>query len=144
MSRQDLFEVLLVSDKDVRHMDFQIKLLQLQDRGNYLIALTRGSLNVEGFEQLFRQIKDASLLPHCKILVDLADVVCHLDSVEIDRLVNGLSDFWFGENRVALISPSDVGQYDRLSNLRAGLSNRGFKVGVFVETKAAADWLAER
>jgi len=48
------------------------------------------------------------------------------------------------ENRVALISPSDVGQYDRPSNLRAGLSNRGFKVGVFVETKAAADWLAER
>ena len=133
-------------------MDFQIKLLQLQDRGNYIIALTRGSLNVEGFEQLFRQIKDASpALLHCKILVDLAEVVCHLDSAEISRLVNGLSDFWFGENRVALISPSvalispsDVGQYDRLSNLRAGLSNRGFKVGVFVETKAAADWLAER
>jgi len=125
-------------------MDFQIKLLQLQDRGNYLIALTRGSLNVEGFEQLFRQIKDATpALLHCKILVDLADAACRLDSTEIARLVSELSDFWLGENRVALISPPDIGQYDRLSDLRAGLSNRGFKVGVFVETKAAADWLAE-
>ena len=61
-----------------------------------------------------------------------------------DRLLNELSDFWFGENRVALISPSDVGQYNQLSSLRASLANRGFKVGVFVETKAAADWLAER
>jgi hypothetical protein len=126
-------------------MDFQIKLLQLQDRGNYLIALTRGSLDVEGFERLFRQIKDATpALLHYKILIDLADVACHLDPSEIDRLVAQLSDFWFGENRVALISPPDLGQYNRLSNLRAGLSNRGFKVGVFVETKAAADWLAER
>jgi|SRR5262250_1759543 len=125
-------------------MDFQIKLLQLQDRGNYLIALTRGSLDVEGFEQLFRQIKNAmpSLL-HCKILVDLADVACQLDSLQIDRLVDELSDFWLDEDRVALISPSDIGQYHRLSNLRARLSNRGFKFGVFVETKAAADWLTE-
>ena len=100
-------------------MDFQIKLLHLQDRGNYLIALTRGSLDVEGFEELFRQIKDAATtLLHYKILVDLADAACHLDSMEIDRLINELSDFWFGENRVALISPSDVGQYNRLSSLR--------------------------
>jgi len=125
-------------------MDFRIKLLQLQDQGNYLIALTRGSLDIKGFEQLFRQIRAASpALLHCKILVDLADVACHLDATEIDRLVTELSDFWLGENRVALISPADIGQYDRLSNLRAGLSHRGFEVGVFVETKAAADWLAE-
>jgi len=64
-------------------MDFRIKLVQLQDQGNYLIALTRGSLDIAGFEQLFRQIRAASpALLHCKILVDLADVAGHLDATE--------------------------------------------------------------
>src|SRR4029077_6436465 len=34
MSRQDLFEVLLIYERDPQPMDFRIKLLQLQDRGN--------------------------------------------------------------------------------------------------------------
>jgi len=126
-------------------MDYQIKVLHLQDRGNYLIALTRGLLDAGGFERLFRLIKDASEREtNCKILIDLADAICHFEPPDIERIVEDLNgDLQTRDHRVALISPADIGQYDQLSELRAGLAVCGLKIAVFTHTKAAADWLAE-
>lgn len=39
-------------------MDLEIKLLQLPDRGNHLIVIARGLIDMEGLEWIFRDCGD--------------------------------------------------------------------------------------
>ena len=71
-------------------MDFQIKLFSWPDRGNHLIMITRGILDVGGLEQVFREMATVTQsLLDCKVVIDLQDAVCNLGTTDIQAFANG-------------------------------------------------------
>ena len=126
-------------------MDFQIKLFSWPDRGNHLIMITRGILDVGGLEQVFREMATVTQsLLDCKVVIDLQDAVCNLGTIDIQAFANGRKPAaWSGKQKVAMLSPREVEQYDQLVLLTSGLSKQGFKIAVFYDSKAAVSWLAD-
>ena len=45
-------------------MDLQIKLFSGLDRGNHVITITRGSIDIEGFREIFRNVAEHNPLAH--------------------------------------------------------------------------------
>lgn len=125
-------------------MDFQVKLFNWQDHGNHLIILTRGVLDSGAFRLLFAEIEAATQhLSECKVLVDLSDSTCQIESAEIQGLVARLPlSRWPQNNKVAFVSASDIADYHRLFFLRTELAAQQLAVGVFRNSKVAIDWLA--
>jgi hypothetical protein len=126
-------------------MDFQIKLFSWPDRGNHLIMITRGVIDIKGFEQIFREVVTATQPLHdCKVVVDLQDTTCNLESADIQAFVHGAQpDLWPSTNRVAIVAPQEIDQYDHLFALTSGLAKRGLKIAVFYDSKPAVTWLAD-
>jgi hypothetical protein len=126
-------------------MDFQIKLFSWPERGNHLIMITRGVLDIGGLDQIFREVATVTQpLPDCNVVIDLQDAVCNLEAADIEAFVNGLKpNEWPISNKVAMVSPRDNEQYDWLFRLTSGVSKLGFKIAVFYDSKAAVSWLAE-
>lgn len=126
-------------------MDFQIKLFSWPDRGNHLIIITRGILDVGGLEQVFREVATVTQsLLDCKVVIDLQDAVCNLGTADIQAFANGRKPAaWSNKHKVAMLSPREVEQYDQLVLLTSGLSKQGFKIAVFYDSKAAVSWLAD-
>ena len=126
-------------------MDFQIKLFSWPDRGNHLIMITRGVLDIKGFDQIFQEVVTATeSLRDCKVVVDLQDAMCNLENADIRAFVDGVQlDLWPSTNRVAIVAPREIDQYDQLSMLTSGLSKRGLKIAVFYDSKPAVTWLAD-
>lgn len=126
-------------------MDFQIKLFSWPDRGNHLIIITRGILDVGGLEQVFREVATVTQsLLDCKVVIDLQDAVCNLGTADIQAFANGRKPAaWSNQHKVAMLSPREVEQYDQLVLLTSGLSKQGFKIAVFYDSKAAVSWLAD-
>jgi len=127
-------------------MTFQIKLFSWDDKGNHLIVLARGRMDIGAFRRLFGEIAAATRpLSDCKVLADLSDGTYELEAAEIDAFVGELPpDVWPRGNKVALVSGSNLDDYHRLYLLREALSTRGFSAGVFLDSKAAIEWLAGR
>ncbi|HEX5607307.1 MAG TPA: hypothetical protein VFY96_12370 [Candidatus Binatia bacterium] len=125
-------------------MNFQVKLFNWQDQGNHLIILGRGVLDSGAFRLLFDEIEAATQhLGECKVLVDLSDSACQIESSEIQGLVARLPlGCWPRNNKVAFVSASDIADYHRLFFLRTELAARDLAVGVFRNSKLAIDWLA--
>jgi hypothetical protein len=127
-------------------MDFQIKLFSWPDnRGNHLILIVRGIIDISGFEQIFREVASATqLLRDCKIVIDLQDAACSLETAAIPAFVDGMqTELWPPSNKVAIVAPRDIDQYDGLLALTSGLSKRDFKIAVFYDSKPAVTWLAD-
>jgi hypothetical protein len=126
-------------------MDFQIKLFSWPDRGNHLIMITRGVIDIKGFEQIFREVVTATQpLRDCKILIDLQDTAWNLESADIQAFVDGAQpDLWSSTNKIAIVAPREIDQYDQLFALSSGLGKRGLKIAVFYDSKPAVAWLAE-
>jgi len=126
-------------------MDFQIKLFSWPDRGNHLIMITRGMIDAKGFDQIFHQLLTATQsLRDCKVVVDLQDAMCNLRQTEIQTFVDGVElGGWPSTNRVAIVAPREIYQYDQLSALTNGLAKRGLKIAVFDDSKLAVTWLAD-
>jgi hypothetical protein len=126
-------------------MDFQIKLFSWPDRGNHLIMITRGVMDIKGFDQIFQQVLTATQsLRDCKIVVDLQDAMCNLENAEIQAFTDGVPlDRWPSTNRVAVVAPRENDQYDRLFALTNGLAKRGLKIAIFYDSKPAVAWLAD-
>ena len=97
-------------------MDFQIKLFSWPDRGNHLIMITRGIIDVKGFEQIFREVVTATQpLRDCKVVVDLQDTTCNLERADIQAFVDGAqADLWPSTNKVAIVARWEIDQYDNL------------------------------
>jgi hypothetical protein len=126
-------------------MDFQIKLFSWPDRGNHLIMITRGVIDIKGFEQIFQEVGTATQsLRDCKVVVDLQDTACNLESADIQAFVDGAQpDRWPSTNKVAIVAPREIDQYDHLFALTSGLAKRGLKIAVFYDSKPAVTWLAD-
>jgi len=127
-------------------MDFQIKLFSWPDnRGNHLIMITRGVLDIKGFEQIFQEVMTATEpLRDCKVVVDLQDTTCNLERADIQAFVDGVQpDLWPSTNRVAIVSPREIEQYEQLFVLTSGLAKHGLKIAVFYDSKPAVAWLAD-
>jgi hypothetical protein len=129
----------------VKIMDFQIKLFSWPDRGNHLILITRGVMDTKAFDQVFQEVHTATqALRDCKVVVDLQDAMCNLENTEIQAFVAGVElARWPSTNRVAMVAPREIGQYDQLSALTNGLAKRGLKIAVFDDSKLAVTWLAD-
>ena len=126
-------------------MDFQIKLFSWPDRGNHLIMITRGVLDIKGFEQIFREVVTATEpLRDCKVVVDLQDTTCNLERADIQAFVDGAQpNLWPSSIKVAIVAPREIDQYDNLFALTSGLAKRGLKVAAFHDSKPAVTWLAD-
>ncbi len=125
-------------------MDFQIKLFSWPERGNHLIMITRGLLDMGALEQIFQEVATVTQhLPDCKVVIDLQDAMCNLETTDIQAFVNGLKPDGWSSLKVAMLSPHEIEQYDQLFVLTSGLSKLGFKIAVFYDSKAAVSWLAD-
>jgi hypothetical protein len=126
-------------------MDFQIKLFSWPDRGNHLIIITRGVLDIKGIEQIFQEVVTATEpLRDCKVVVDLQDVTCNLERADIQAFVDGVRpELWPSTNKIAIVAPREIDQYDHLFALTSGLAKRGLKIAVFYDSKPAITWLAD-
>jgi hypothetical protein len=126
-------------------MDFQIKLFSWPDRGNHLVMITRGVMDINGFEQIFREVGTATQpLRDCKVVIDLQDAMCNVEDADIQALVDGVEpDLWPATNKVAIVSPREIEQYDQLLAITSGLAKRGLKIAVFYDSKPAVTWLAD-
>jgi len=107
--------------------------------------ITRGVLDIKGFDQIFQEVVTATeSLRDCKVVVDLQDAMCNLENADIRAFVDGVQlDLWPSTNRVAIVAPREIDQYDQLSMLTSGLSKRGLKIAVFYDSKPAVTWLAD-
>ena len=126
-------------------MDLQIKLFSGLDRGNHVIIITRGAVDIEGFREIFRNVVNTTRsLLDCKVLIDLQDATYNLEPGDIRAFAENLRpEYWPPTNRVALVSESDPQDYRQLCVLSTFLSNRAIKNAVFKDTKTAVSWLAE-
>jgi hypothetical protein len=126
-------------------MDFQVKLFSWPDRGNHLIMIARGVMEIRGFEQIFREVLTATqALRDCKVVIDLQDTACNLESADIRAFVEGGElDLWPSNNKMAIVSPHELEQHDQLATLASGLAKRGLKIAVFHDSKRAITWLAD-
>jgi hypothetical protein len=125
-------------------MDFQLKVFSWPDRGNHLIMIIRGVMDAGGFAEIAREVAKATQsLQDCKVLIDLQDTTCSFETKALQTLVDGLKpDLWPPSNRVAIVSPREIEQYEQLMMLTSGLSKRGFKSAVFYDSAAGINWLA--
>ncbi len=126
-------------------MDFQIKLFSWPDRGNHLIMITRGVMDIRGFEQMFQEVLTATgSLRSCKVVIDLQDASCNIEEADIQPFVKGVRlDLWPSTNKVAIVAPPEIDQYDQLSILTSGLAKRGLKIAMFDDSKPAVTWLTD-
>ena len=126
-------------------MDFQIKLFSWPDRGNHLIMITRGVLDIKGLDQIFQEVATATEpLGDCKIVVDLQDTTCNLADTDIQVFVEGFQPNRLpATNKVAIVAPREIDQYDQLFLLTSGLAKRGLQIAIFYNSTTAVSWLAD-
>lgn len=107
--------------------------------------LARGTINLEGFTQIFCKVAEISgPLHNCKILIDLLDAKCKLETGDVDRFFSGLGSARLSDgSKIALICARANKQYDCLCTISASLSKQGFKVAVFEDSNVAAGWLVD-
>jgi hypothetical protein len=126
-------------------MDLQIKLFSGLDRGNHVIIITRGSIDIEGFREIFRNVVNTTRsLLDCRVLIDLQDATYKLEPGDIRAFADNLRpEQWPPTNRVALVSEPDPQDYRQLCVLSTFLSNRAIRNAVFKDTRTAVSWLAD-
>ncbi|HET8564098.1 MAG TPA: hypothetical protein VFM35_09530, partial [Candidatus Binatia bacterium] len=116
-------------------MDLQIKVFRWPDTGNYVIVITHGRVDIEGFKEIFRKVAPLTeSLRDYKVVIDLQDATCRLEPADIHGFVTTLSPDLWPNNKVALVSAPESEQYDQLFVLSTCLSDRGFKIAVFYDT----------
>jgi hypothetical protein len=107
--------------------------------------ITRGVMDIQGFAQIFQEVATATQpLRDCKVVIDLQNAVCNVEDADIQAFVDGVEpDLWPSTNKVAIVSPREIEQYDELLALTRGLAKRGLKISVFHDSKPAVAWLAD-
>ena len=128
---------------DLLLMDCQIKLLRGLDQGNFAIIITRGLVDLAGFEYVLDAVIDQTRsLLDCKVLIDFQDSILHFRPPDV---ANFLASFhfekWPHNHRIALVSSQDPLQYRRLGHLAGGLATMKLEVRPFCDTREAIDWL---
>jgi hypothetical protein len=126
-------------------MQIQLKLFRWSEAGNHVVMIVRGQIYTEGFDQIAQEIiRVCHPLANCKVIIDLQDATYRLEAGQIQTLVDGFKpNQWPAAHKIALVSSSEIEQYDRLLILRNALANHGLKVAVFRDPKVATKWLAD-
>ena len=125
-------------------MDLKIKLLEMPGAANYLIVITRGMVDAEGFERIFRKIAETSeSLLDCRSLIDVENATLRLDRLDTHVLDDALgTHLERHEIKIAFVSSLDVVESKRLRVLRDSLSSLGLRAAVFDDPKSAVAWLS--
>lgn len=125
-------------------MGFQNKLIHLSDRETYLIIIGRGVINIYDLKDLFHEIDLlAASMPGRKVLIDLGEATCSLNSHDIDAFLAGLNrNPWSDDTIVALVVRENLGTYPWLPKMRSWLLERGLRFAVFADSNVAAHWLS--
>jgi hypothetical protein len=126
-------------------MDLQIKIFRWPNQANHVIMLARGTIDLPGLRQIFRKAAEVSgPLLNCKILIDLLDVDCKVESADVDQCFSECSsDEVSHVSKVALVAARANKQYDQLATISANLLEQRFKVAVFEDSNVAAEWLVD-
>jgi hypothetical protein len=126
-------------------MDLKIKLLEWPDGGNYLIIITRGLINAEGFERIFGKVAETSQgLLNCKFLIDLEETTLTVEPFDTDLFVDGLGVGLRRRNsKIALVSSTDAADSARLRALSDSLRSLGLQIAVFDDARGAVAWLSD-
>jgi hypothetical protein len=123
-------------------MNYQIKVLRGLDRGDYVIMLARGGVDIAGFEQILDRVMDESRpLTGCKVLVDFQDATFHFLPSDITEVLDRFDlKGWPPSNKIAFICAPE--QSRDLVLLGEGFLTMKLKAGVFYEMREAIDWLS--
>jgi len=109
--------------------------------------MTQGRLHRRDILRIVKEIVEATKpLEGCKILIDFQNTTCDFGRDDLARLKVELASYRqtaVGNMRLAIVTARIPEQYDRLSLLKAPVSQLGIDVGVFYEEKWAIDWLVE-
>ena len=126
-------------------MNYQVKLYHWPERGDHVILIARGFVDIDGFKQMFREVGEITAsLSDCKVLIDLVDATYDLDPMDIKAFVSAITpDLLPINSKIALVSTPQMQQHNPLLLLAASLSNRGCKVAAFYDSKSAVTWLIE-
>jgi hypothetical protein len=126
-------------------MDFQMKIVRVLQRGNHVIVITRGPVDIDGFKYLFdKVIEETRPLLDCKVLIDFQDSKFKLLPSDAAEFVDSIDlHSWPHNNKVALVSSPEIEQYRQLAMLGDGLTKRTVKIAVFYDTKEAIGWLSD-
>jgi hypothetical protein len=125
-------------------MNYQIKVLRGLDRGDYIILVAHGAVDISGFEQILDELIHATKpLLDCKILVDFEDSVFRLLPSDVTEFLARFEPKrWPHNNKIAFISSPEKEQYRDLVMLGEGLLKMKFEAGVFYELREGIDWLS--
>jgi hypothetical protein len=125
-------------------MNYRIKVLRGLDRGNFAIIITRGQVDLAGFERILDEVIDSTrTLLDCKVLLDFQDSTLEfLPSDVANFLVRFEFEKWPHSNKIALVSSPEMQQFGQLACLADGLVRMKLEVGSFYTTRDAIDWLA--
>jgi hypothetical protein len=125
-------------------MNYRIKVLRGLDRGNFAIIITRGQVDLAGFERILDEVIDSTrTLLDCKVLLDFQDSTLEfLPSDVANFLVRFDFEKWPHSNKIALVSSPEMQQFGQLACLADGLVRMKLEVGSFYNTRDAIDWLA--
>ena len=126
-------------------MNYQVKLFHWPERGDHVILIACGFVDIDGFKQMFRKVGEITAsLSDCKVLIDLVDATYDLDPMDINTFVSAITPDLLPINpKIALVSTPQAQQHNPLLLLAASLSNRGCKVAAFYDSKSAVTWLIE-
>ena len=127
-------------------LNFQIKVLEFPQERNFVIVTVRGSLDIWGVEQIFREISERTRsLAHYKVLIDLVDATPYrLEPLQVRAYVNQLTPDWRSHAvQIALVSSSGWLEHQKLQILASTLFEAVARVMVFRDSQAATAWLSE-
>ena len=127
-------------------MNYQVKLYHWPERGDHVILIAGGFVDINGFKQMFSKVGEITVSrSDCKVLIDLVDATYDLDPVDIKAFVSAIAPGLLPINpKIALVSTPQMQQHNPLLLLAASLSNRGCKVAAFYDSKSAVTWLIEK
>jgi hypothetical protein len=125
-------------------MNYQFKVLRGLDRGDYVIMLARGAVDIGGFEQILDKVIDESgPLLDCKVLVDFQDSIFQFSPPDIAEFLARFDPKrWPHSSKIAFISSPEGDQFRSLAMLGEGLLKMKFEAGVFYELREGIDWLS--
>lgn len=125
-------------------MNYQIKVLRGLDRGDYIIVVAHGAVDITGFEQILDELIHATEpLLDCKILVDFEDSVFRLLPSDVTEFLARFEPKrWPHNNKIAFICSPKREQYRDLGMLGDGLLKMKLEVRVFYEMREGIDWLS--
>jgi hypothetical protein len=124
-------------------MRIQTKSFNWPGQGNHTIMIAQGLMDTPALIKIIGDVAALAVAsPNCKVLIDCIDSECTVNLKRIEALLTQLQPgFWPVQSRVALISSLKNEEYVRLSDVSTLLASNGFRVAVFQDAQAAAEWL---